>query len=146
MHARRARASSSQPQQQPAVPVPASSSAAKEIAGAGASAVVEVYHSLRAAASSVSTDVADATVDAVTHRYGEQAGISTRDGLQAFDNIGRAAFNLGQMTASAFDEWGGQTSQVTYQRGTSPPMLGLCFISAHLHLLRTTLTLLVLEP
>jgi hypothetical protein len=51
----------------------------------------------------VSTDVADATVDAVTHRYGEQAGISTRDGLQAFDNIGRAAFNLGQMTASALD-------------------------------------------
>ncbi len=103
MRARKARPGSTQPQQKPSAPTSASGSAAKEIAGAGASAVVEVYHSLRAAASSVSTDVAEATVDAVTHRYGEQAGISTRDGLQTFDNIGRAVFNVGQITASALD-------------------------------------------
>lgn len=101
MQARKARKRGCQ--QQPPEPTSASAAAAKEIAGAGASAVVDIYHSLRAAASSVSTDVAEATVEAVTHRYGEQAGASTRDGLQAFDNIGRAAFNVAQMAASAGD-------------------------------------------
>ena len=78
-------------------------SAAMAVAGASAGAAVEVLFSLRAAASSVSADLADATVDAVSHRYGDDAGATTRDGLEVFQNVGKSAFNVSQMVVSAAD-------------------------------------------
>ena len=63
----------------------------------------QVFFSLRAAARSVSADVSEATVDAVSHRYGEDAGATARDSLQVVSNVGTAAFNVSQMVVAPAD-------------------------------------------
>ena len=71
--------------------------AAKVVGKATIGAVLNVYQAMETAVFGVAHDVSAATVTVVTHKYGEEAGIHTKESLGVVENVAVAAHGMKQL-------------------------------------------------
>eukprot|EP00494_Astrolonche_serrata_P006113 UN06130 len=75
--------------------------AAKNVASATARGLVTVYDELLNAGVNLVEDMSIATTAVVQHKYGDDAGEATKDGLQAVVNTVETSRNMGRIGVKA---------------------------------------------